>query len=63
MPEYRLQFFQFPGRRYPEHAFAVKTAVRDQNMTVGVEAEEVAEGLDGDDGAGVNGRSKIRISP
>ena len=52
MPEYGLQLFQFQGRGHPEHAFAVKTAVRDQDVAVGIEAEEVAEGLDGDDGAG-----------
>ncbi len=52
MPEYRLQFFQLQRRRHPEHASAVKTTIRDQNMTMGVEAQEVAEGLDGDDGAG-----------
>ena len=38
-------------RRHPEHASAVTTTIRDQNMTMGVEAKEVAEGLDGDDGA------------
>jgi len=39
MPEYRLQFFQLQGRRNPEHAFAVETSVRDQDMTMWVEAE------------------------
>ena len=38
-------------RGYAEHAFAVEAAVRDENMAVRVEAENIAEGLDGDDRA------------
>ncbi len=52
MSEYGLQLFQFQRRGYPEHAFAVEAAVRDENMAVRVEAENIAEGLDGDDCAG-----------
>ena len=58
MPEYGLypkgheQLFQFQRRGYPEHPFCVKAAVRDENMAVGVEAENIAEDLDGDDCAG-----------
>ena len=49
MPEYGLQFFQFQRRGYPEHALAIKAAVCDQDVAVRVEAEKIAEGLDGDD--------------
>ena len=49
MPEYGLQFFQFQRRGYPEHAFAIKAAVCDQDVAVRVKAEKIAEGLDGDD--------------
>jgi len=52
MPEYGLQFFQFQGRGYAEHALAVKATVCDENMAVRVEAENIAKGLDGDDCAG-----------
>jgi hypothetical protein len=52
MPEYGFQSFEFQRRRHLEHASAVTTTIRYQNMTMGVEAKEVAEGLDGDDGAG-----------
>jgi hypothetical protein len=51
VPEDRLQFFQLQGRSDPEYAPPVEVAVRHQGMAVGVEPEEVAEGLDGDDGA------------
>jgi len=49
MPEYGLQLFQFQRRGYPEHPFCVEAAVRDEYMAVRVEAENIAEGLDGDD--------------
>jgi hypothetical protein len=52
VPEYGLQLFQFQRWGYEEHAFAVKAAVRDENMTVRFETENIAEGLDGDDCAG-----------
>lgn len=52
MPEDGLQFFQFQVRGHPEHAFAVKASVHDQNMAVGVKPEKVAEGLNGDDDTG-----------
>ncbi len=52
VPENRLQFFQVQGRSDPEYASPVKASVCYQNMAVGIESEEVAKGLDGDDGAG-----------
>jgi hypothetical protein len=46
------QLFQFQGWGDAEHAsLAIKTTVRDENVIVGIESEEVAEGLYGDDGA------------
>ena len=45
--------FQLQGRGDAEHAsVAIKTAVRDEDVAVRMEAEEVPEGLHGDDGAG-----------
>ena len=52
VPEYRLQLFHVQGRSDPKHALSVKGSVRHQDMTMGIESEEVAKGLDGDDGAG-----------
>ena len=52
MSEDGLQFFQFQGRGDAEHALAAKTSIRDQDVAMGIEAEKVTEGLDGDDGAG-----------
>ena len=40
------------GRGHGEHLAGVKTAVGDQHMQVGVVAEQISEGLDGDDSAG-----------
>jgi len=52
VPEDGLQLFQFQGRGNAEHAlFAVETAVGQEDVAVGVESEEVAKGLDGNDGA------------
>lgn len=51
VPEDLLQLLQRQGRRHPEHALSLEAAARDQNMAVGIEAELVTEGLDGDDGA------------
>ena len=45
-------FFSSRGGGHPEHALAVKATVCDQDVAVRVEAEEIAEGLDGDDCAG-----------
>jgi len=46
-------FFSSRGGATREHALvAVETAVRHQDVAVGIETEEVAEGLDSDDGAG-----------
>ncbi len=46
-------FFQLQGWSDAEHAaFAIKTAVGHQDVGVGIESEEIAEGLDSDDGAG-----------
>ena len=43
----------FSSRGGAEHALvAVKTAVGDENVTVGIESEKIAEGLNSDDGAG-----------
>lgn len=61
MPENDLQLFQFQRWGYAEQAFAVKAAVRDQNVAVGVETENIAEGLDGDDGAGERALFRNRI--
>lgn len=52
MPEDSLQLFQVHRGNDPEHAASVKATVRYQDMAVGVESQEVAKGLDGDDGAG-----------
>ena len=53
MPEEGFQLFQLQGRGDAEHAaVTVKTAVRHQDVAVRIEAEEIAEGLDSDDGAG-----------
>jgi hypothetical protein len=59
VPEDGLQLFQFQRRsdantlKGTRHAlFTIKTAVRHQNVTVGIKSEEVAEGLDSDDCAG-----------
>ncbi len=40
--------FRFQRKGYREHAFCVEAALRDENMAVKVEAEHIAEGLDGD---------------
>ena len=49
--EDRPQLFHLQGRSDPEHALPVEASVRHQDMAVGIESEEVAKGLDGDDGA------------
>jgi hypothetical protein len=36
VPEYGLQFFQFQGRGYAEHALTVKATIRDQDMAMRV---------------------------
>ena len=51
-PEDRLQLFQVQARSDSEHTPPVKTSVRHQDMAVGIESEEVAKGLDGNDGSG-----------
>ena len=62
MPEDGLQFLQFKGRGDAEHAaITIKTAVGHQDVAVGIESEEIAEGLDGDDGAGE--RDFYRLPP
>jgi hypothetical protein len=49
VPEDGLQLFEFQRRRNTEHAFvSVKTAIRQEDVAVGIETESVAEGLDGD---------------
>ena len=53
MPENGFQLFEFQWRGDAKHAsVSVKAAVGYENMAVGVESKEVAEGLDGDDRAG-----------
>ena len=53
VPEKGLQLFQLQGWGDAEHAaVTIETAVRHQDVAVGIEAEEIAEGLDSDDGAG-----------
>jgi hypothetical protein len=53
LPEDGLQLFQLQRRGDAEHAlFAVKTAIRRENVSVRSESEEIAEGLHGNDGAG-----------
>ncbi len=52
VPEDHLQLFQVQRRSDPEHAPPVEASVRYQDMAVGIESEEVAKGLDGNDGAG-----------
>ena len=53
VPEDALQLFQFKGRCDAEHALAaIEAAIRHKDMAVGIESEEIAEGLDSDDGTG-----------
>ena len=53
VPEDGFQLLEFQRRRDSEHPFiAVKAAVRQKDVAVGIESEKVAEGLDGDDRAG-----------
>ena len=62
MPEDGIQLFQLQGRGDAEHALlAIETAVRHQNVTVRIESEKIAEGLDSDDGAwdGIIFRNRI----
>lgn len=48
-----LKLFQFQRRGNPEHAVvSVEAAVGDEDVTMGIESEEVAKSLDGDGGAG-----------
>jgi len=53
VPEDGLQLFQFKRRSNAEHApAAVETSIGDEDVAVGIEAEEIAESLDGDHRAG-----------
>ena len=52
MLENDFQFLQFDGRRDAKGAVAGETAIRYEDVAVGIEAEEFAEGLDSDSGAG-----------
>jgi len=53
VPEDGLQLLEFKGWRDAEHAaITIETAVRHEDVAVGIESEEIAEGLHGDDGAG-----------
>ena len=52
VPEYSLQLFQFQGLGDAEHALvAIRAAVGDENVALGIESKEVAKYLDGNDGA------------
>jgi hypothetical protein len=44
--------FSSPGTERSVYAPVAKASVRRRNMAVGIESEEIAKGLDGDDGAG-----------
>jgi hypothetical protein len=61
VPEYLFQLLQLQGRRHSEHPLPAKVAVHDQNMAVGIEAEQVAEGLDCYDSARKRSFSRNRI--
>ena len=50
--EDRLRPFQVQRMSDPKHALPVEASIRHQDMTVGIESQQVAKGLDGDDGAG-----------
>jgi hypothetical protein len=53
MPKDGLQFLQFQRRGNTKYTLVtIETAIRDENVAVRIESEEVAEGLDGNDGAG-----------
>ncbi|HOM08192.1 MAG TPA: hypothetical protein PLW40_10975 [Syntrophales bacterium] len=53
MPEDGLQLFQLKRRGDAEHVpAAVETAIRHEDVAVGIESEKISESLDGDDGAG-----------
>ena len=53
VPEDGLQLFQLQRRGDAEHAaLTIKTAVRHQDVSVGIESEEIAKRLHCDDGAG-----------
>ena len=61
VPKDRLRLFQVQGRSDPEHAPLVEASVRYPDMAVGIESEEIAKGLDGNDGAGdLLNRSRYR---
>ncbi len=50
--EERFQLFHVQRRSDPEHAPPIEASVRYQNMAMGIEPQEIAKGLDGDDRAG-----------
>lgn len=53
VPEDGLQLFQLKRRGDAEHVpAAVETAIRHEDVAVGIESEKISESLDGDDGAG-----------
>ncbi len=53
MPEDGLQLLEFQGRCNTKHTlFTIETAIRQKDVAVGIESEEVAESLDGNDSAG-----------
>jgi hypothetical protein len=52
VPEDLFEVFSLETRGNPEHALAIKTAIRTQNVKVRVESQEIPKALDGNDGAG-----------
>lgn len=48
----RHKLFYVQGRSDPEHALPLEAPVCHQDMEVGIESQEGAKGLDGDDRAG-----------
>ena len=53
VPENGFQLFEFQRRRNAKHSsLAIKTAIGQKNVAVGIESEKIAKGLDGNDRAG-----------
>jgi len=52
MPEKGFQFLEFKGQSNTKHSIvAIKTAVWDENATMGIGSEKVAKGLNNNDSA------------
>jgi len=52
VPEHLFQVLSMKTRRNSEHALAIKTAIRTQNVKVRIEPQEIAKALYGDNGPG-----------